>query len=66
MCPNCNDTGKTHGSDYLDCAVLGCNVAVERAELEAWAHHQRMTKHVTTADLDWALYQRGKQAGAPM
>lgn len=63
-CQNCNDTGKTHGSDYLDCSK--CDTAVVRAEVEAWAHHQRMTRHMTTAELDWALYQRGKKAGAPM
>lgn len=63
-CSNCNDTGKNPGSDYLDCGH--CDTATERAEVEAWAHHQRMTRQMTTADLDWALYQRGKQAGAPM
>jgi hypothetical protein len=63
-CTNCNDTGKTHGSEYLDCAK--CDNATVRADLEAWAHHQLMTTHITPQDLYWALYQRGKQAGAPM
>lgn len=63
-CEHCNDSGKTVGSDFLDCGY--CDTARERADLEAWAHHQAMTTTMRPFDLYWAIYQRGKKAGAPM
>jgi hypothetical protein len=61
-CVHCNDTGSLSKdtSGYLDCGH--CNVATERAELEAWAARQGLDCYAVTAL--WLIYQHGKQAGA--
>lgn len=60
-CVHCNDTGSLSKSDagYLDCPH--CDVAQERADLEAWA--RRNAPSAAMLDV-WAIYQRGKAAVA--
>ena len=60
MCSGCKDTGSRsrdlHG--YLDCP---CDIASERAALEAWAH--KNTPNTDPVDA-WLVYQFGKVAAA--
>jgi len=60
-CPYCNDTGSLSKDldGYLDC--VHCDVAEERAQLEAWAAEH--APDCPTWDL-WPIYQRGKVAAA--
>ena len=61
-CPHCNDTGSLskdlHG--YLDCAH--CDVAEQRAGLEAWALAN--AKNCDDMTAAWLIYQHGKAAAA--
>ena len=62
-CEHCHDTGSRSKSEagYLDC--IHCGVAAERTELEAWA--RRFAPSASLLDL-WAIYLRGKAAGAEL
>lgn len=60
-CAVCNDTGRTAGSDYLDCGR--CDVAEKRAELEAWALKNKIA--CRCPDALWAIYQKGAAEGQP-
>jgi ferredoxin-like protein FixX len=57
-CIHCSDTGSLSKAldGYLDCAH--CDVAAERAKLEAWAF-DLITKHGATAAM-WLVYQHGR------
>lgn len=61
-CAHCNDTGSLSKDlgGYLDCAH--CDVASERAKLEAWAV-EMMNQHGATAAM-WRVFQHGKTAAA--
>jgi hypothetical protein len=60
-CTQCNDTGSLSKSltGYLDCPH--CDVAAERAKLEAWA--RRAAPGAGLLDV-WTIYQHGKAAQA--
>lgn len=59
-CTHCNNTGSLSKDlgGYLDCGH--CDVAEERAKLEAWAV-EMMTQHGATAAM-WLVFQHGKAA----
>lgn len=61
-CEHCNGTGSLSKSleGYLDCGY--CDVAEERRDLEAWAHH-KVAQHGAAAAM-WLAYQHGRSAGA--
>lgn len=62
-CKHCNDTGSLSKDldGYLDCAH--CDVAEERAALEAWViKNARNCDDMTAA---WLIHQHGKAAAAP-
>jgi hypothetical protein len=62
MCDHCNDTGSLSKDldGFLDCAH--CDIAAERAKLEAWADAQGLDCYYS-AHL-WQVYQHGKAAAA--
>lgn len=62
-CQACNDTGKMPGSDYLDCAAPGCDVANERASLEALV---RSWGKMDEVDLIWRVYRYGQNKPRPI
>ncbi len=57
-CKKCNDTGEVEQLGMLDCAH--CNVAEDRAALEAWA--ASLPCSTAERDLLWLVYQRGREA----
>lgn len=57
-CAACNDTGCI--GDYIDC--ISCGAAVERVELLDWC--SRTQQRGPAYDDLWAIYCRGKAAGA--
>lgn len=60
-CPHCNDTGSLSKDlgGYLDCAH--CDVAEQRAALDAWAG--KACQHAPSASAErWLIYQHGKAA----
>jgi ferredoxin-like protein FixX len=61
-CSHCNDTGSLSKDldGFLDCTH--CDVATERAKLEAWAF-ELMAKHGATGAM-WLVFQHGKAATA--
>jgi hypothetical protein len=62
MCTHCNDTGSLSKDleGDLDCAY--CDIATERAALEAWAARTRLL-YGTESSL-WLIYQHGKAVQA--
>lgn len=62
MCAQCNDTGSLSKDleGYLDCSH--CDVATERAALEAWAARERI-QYGSESSI-WLIYQHGKAAAA--
>ncbi|MBQ5963178.1 hypothetical protein [Massilia sp. ZL223] len=61
-CAHCADTGSLSKTIYgfLDCAH--CDVAEERARVEAWA--RRATPEVQAHSV-WLIYQQGKASAKP-
>lgn len=61
-CVYCSDTGSLSRDleGELDC--VHCDVAQERAALEAWAARERIL--YGTESSIWLIYQHGKAAGA--
>ena len=54
-CSNCNDSGKSPGSNDLDCTH--CIAAQERSLLNRWLHTE--CGYILYEDRVWAIYQRG-------
>ncbi len=61
-CAHCNDTGSLSKDLDGDLDCIHCDIAQERAGLEAWAARTRLL-YGSESSL-WLIYQHGKAAGA--
>lgn len=59
-CTHCQDSGRSPGSESLDCTR--CGAAVERAAFDRWSATWLRNPANSRQEHEWAIYQRGKAA----